>query len=196
MDIVNFINSDVYTLIVIPFLIFIARIIDVSIGTIRVIFVSKGYKFVAPILGFFEILIWLSAMRQILMNLTNIYCYIAYAGGFAAGTFIGIHLEEKISIGKVVIRIITRKDITQLVDALKLVKYNLTIIDGNGTYGGQVKIIFSVIKRHDIKNMVRIIKKFNPNAFYSIEDVRYVSEDKVNIQKNYMWIFGKYRKSK
>lgn len=78
-------NSWVYTWIAIPSLIFVARVIDVSLGTVRVIFVSRGLKYLAPVVGFFEILIWLLAIGQIMRNLSNPACYIAYAGGFALG---------------------------------------------------------------------------------------------------------------
>ncbi len=199
MDFASFINSDIYTWVIIPVLIFIARIFDVSIGTIRVIFISRGYKFVAPLLGFFEILIWLAAIRQILMNLTNIMSFIAYAGGFATGTFAGMYIEEKISIGKVVVRVITKREATQLIDALKLARHNVTTLDGEGSYGGKVKMIFSIINRKDIKKVIDIIKKFNPNAFYSIEDIRYASENQPiapQYPKKYINVFGWYRKGK
>ena len=112
------VNSGFYTWFVIPALIFCARIIDVSMGTVRVIFVSRGFKYLAPVVGFFEILIWLLAIGQIMQNLSNPVCYIAYAGGFAMGNFVGIHIAEKLSLGLVMIRVITEKDAAPLVDFL------------------------------------------------------------------------------
>ena len=91
-------DFDVYAWIIIPFLIFLARVADVSIGTIRLIFISKGLKYLAPVVGFFEILIWLMAIGQIMKNLSNPICYIAYAGGFATGNFVGICIAEKLSL--------------------------------------------------------------------------------------------------
>jgi uncharacterized protein YebE (UPF0316 family) len=151
--------------------IFIARIIDVSLGTIRIIFVSKGFKYLAPILGFIEVLIWLVAIQQIISNLTNIYYYIAYAGGFAAGTFVGIILEEKISIGKVIIRIITGKDSKKLLMAMEKAKYTATTIGASG-HDGKVNLILSVTNRKDIPNIIKMIEKYNPHAFYTVEDVK------------------------
>lgn len=199
MDLASFINSDVYTWVIIPALIFVARVVDVSIGTVRVIFISRGFKFIAPILGFFELLIWLVAIRQILLNLTNIMCYVAYAGGFATGTFVGMCIEERISMGKVILRIITKKDATELLDAFRNAKYNLTLIDGEGAYGGKVKLIFTIINRQDIPKVVGIVKQFNPKAFYSIEDIRYAHEEKIPVPQTrfkYTNIFGFYRKGK
>jgi len=112
-------ETEIFTWILLPILIFFARVGDVSLGTIRIIFISKGIKYLAPLIGFFEILIWLVAISQIMQNLTNIYYYIFYAGGFATGNLVGIIIEEKLSIGTVAIRIITRKDAEELTNALK-----------------------------------------------------------------------------
>ena len=165
-------SNDAYTFLIIPLLIFIARIADVSIGTIRIIFISKGFKNIAPFLAFFEIIIWLAAIQQIMLNLTNIYCYLAYALGFASGTYAGILLEEKISVGKVMIRIITGHDSSKLVKALKEEHYTFTTIGAAGP-DGKVKLIFSVINRQSIPGVVNTVKRYNPGAFYSIEDIRY-----------------------
>lgn len=105
----NIINSGTFSLIILPILIFLARIVDVTFGTIRIIFVSRGLKWLAPIFGFFEIMIWLFAIGQVFSNMTNITYYVAYAGGFACGNFVGIWIEEKMAIGTMVVRIITKK---------------------------------------------------------------------------------------
>lgn len=168
-------ETEIFTWILLPILIFFARVGDVSLGTIRIIFISKGIKYLAPLIGFFEILIWLVAISQIMQNLTNIYYYIFYAGGFATGNLVGIIIEEKLSIGTVAIRIITRKDAEELTNALKKTGIGVTSIDAQGKYGG-VKIIFTIVKRQNIQKIIKLVKKYNPKAFYSIEDIRYVSE--------------------
>jgi uncharacterized protein YebE (UPF0316 family) len=168
-------GSDTFTFVVLPLLIFFARVCDVTIGTIRIIFVSRGHKFLAPLIGFFEILIWLVAIGKIFENLNNITCYIAYAGGFAAGNFVGIYIEERLAMGTLVIRVITRKGASELITGLRSAGYGATSIAAQGG-SGTVSVIYSVIKRSDLNDVVAIIKKFNPKAFYSIEDVRFVSE--------------------
>ena len=110
-----FSGSGLYTWIILPLLIFAARVIDVSMGTVRVIFISRGFKYLAPIVGFFEILTWLLAIGQIMKNLSNPLCYIAYAGGFAMGNYVGMCIADKLSLGVVLIRIVTRKDALPLV---------------------------------------------------------------------------------
>ena len=88
-----------FTWVGLPILIFLARILDQSIGTLRLIFLSKGMKHIAPFLGFFEVIIWLLAVGQIMQHLDNWLCYVAYGAGFAMGNFIGISIEERLSLG-------------------------------------------------------------------------------------------------
>jgi uncharacterized protein YebE (UPF0316 family) len=196
----SFFNSQTFALVVLPLLIFLARICDVAIGTIRIIFVSRGHKFLAPLIGFFEVLIWLLALGKIMQNLTSPVCYIAYAGGFAAGNFIGIYIEEKLAVGTSVVRIITRKDATELIKGLNSAGYGVTSVAANGSTG-QVHIVYTVIKRGDTEDVVGIIKKFNPKAFYSVEDARFVSEGIFPLRKSLYKgtefnLFRIYRKGK
>lgn len=171
----NITSSETFSLIILPLLIFIARVMDMTLDTIRIIFVSRGRKFLAPFFGFFEIMIWLFAIGQIMQNLTNITYYLAYAGGFATGVFVGISIEEKIAVGSVVVRVITKKEATKLVENIKSKGYGVTCFNGEGATG-QVKLIYIAIRRKDVDNVVGIIKRFNPKAFYCIEDIRSASE--------------------
>lgn len=168
-------NSDTFTYIILPILIFLARICDVTLGTLRIILISKGLKHIAPFLGFFEVLIWVTVMGKLMQNLDNIYCYIAFAGGYSTGIFVGIKVEEKLALGIVVVRIITQKEADALFCALKEAKYGVTIVDAVGSQG-PVNVIYSTIKRNDLKKIVEIIKQYNPNAFYTVEDIRYVNQ--------------------
>ena len=200
MEILGFTSSEIYAWIILPLLIFFARIFDVSLGTIRIIFVSKGIKYLAPIIGFFEILIWLFAIGQIIQNLTNVYYYIFFAGGFAMGNLVGMIIEEKLSIGIVGIRIITRQDATKLVDAFKKSDFGITVVDAEGSKS-KVKIIFTVVNRQNFQKVIKLVKQYNPKAFYSVEDIRYVSEFLPSYMKpwyrrNYFKFIGGWRKGK
>jgi uncharacterized protein YebE (UPF0316 family) len=170
-----FINSGIFAWVVLPILIVLARICDVSLDTLRMIFVAKGLKNLAPLLGFFEVIIWLLAIGQIMQHLDNIVCYIAYGTGFALGNYIGMYLDEKLMIGDVIIRVITGTDATDLVGELRTQNFGLTVVDAEGAQQ-KVKIIFSVIKRENIQHFVSVIKQYNPHAFYTIEDVKAVNE--------------------
>jgi len=175
----DFFDSNIYTYILLPLMIIVARIIDVSLGTIKIIYISKGNKKIAPILGFFEVMIWLLAATRVFQNLDNFACYFAYGLGFALGSYIGMRIEEKLALGVQLIRIITRMDATELIDFLRLKGYGVTAIRADGSQG-EVGVIYSVVNRKNIKDFVSIIKEYNPKAFYTIEDIRFVSQEILN----------------
>ena len=170
-----FLHSPLFNWVILPILIFISRMTDVTLGTLRHIFLAKGIKKIVPVLGFFEVLIWLIVIGQIMKNLNNFMCYFAWAGGFAAGTFVGMFVEEKLAIGIQVIRIITNQNCDPLIATLKQANLGVTVIDGTGSTG-PVKIIFTVIKRKDLDEVVKSIHSYNPTAFYSVEDVKDVAK--------------------
>jgi len=132
INIVEMVNSETFGWVVLPILIFLSRIIDVTIGTIRIIFVSRGKKYLAPVLGFFEVLVWIMAISQIMQNLNNFVCYFAYAAGFATGNYVGIIIEEKLAIGTLIIRVIMTKDECQLKERLSKAGFGVTVVDAQG----------------------------------------------------------------
>jgi uncharacterized protein YebE (UPF0316 family) len=193
-------SADFYAWVVLPLLIFFFRICDVSLGTIRVIFIAKGLKYIAPVIGFFEVIIWLLAIGQVMNNVTNIASYIAYGGGFAAGTLLGMAVEERLSLGTVFVRVISNEDVSSLVSWLRERSYGVTVADGEGSKG-KVKIILSVINRHDLDEVIRGIHRFLPRAFYSIEEVKSVDEGifphkRSSLLFNHRDPFGFFRKGK
>jgi uncharacterized protein YebE (UPF0316 family) len=171
---VPFTQNTIYTWVLLPLLIALARVVDVSIGTVRLIFLSRGFRGLAPLLGFFEVLIWLLAIEQVMKNLSNWSCYLAFAGGFATGNWVGMILEERLAVGTVGLRIITRRDAGELIAFLKRSKFSVTSVDAEGGRG-KVHVIYSVIDRASLPRVVEKIKQYNPRAFYSIEDIRFVS---------------------
>jgi uncharacterized protein YebE (UPF0316 family) len=161
--------------VLLPAMIFAARVIDVTLGTLRIIFISQGRRVLAPIMGFFEVLVWLLAISQIFNNLTNPLCYAAYAAGFAGGSLLGITIENKLALGTQIVRIITRSGADDLIARLKDRGYGLTTFAGEGTTG-PVRMIFTIIKRKDLPELVGIIRAVDPKAFYTVEDVRMARE--------------------
>lgn len=161
--------------VIIPALIFFARICDVTLGTLRIVFVSKGDKIVAPILGFLEVLIWLVAITQVMENLNNVASYLAWAGGFAMGNFLGLRVEQKLALGQMVVRVITVEPADKLIERLSGHGYRLTCIDARGTRG-KVNLLFLIVKRKKLQHVLDVIRDYNPQAFYSVEDVRSVSD--------------------
>jgi uncharacterized protein YebE (UPF0316 family) len=165
----------------IPLFIFFARILDVSMGTLRIMFVSRGMRGKATIIGFFEVLIWIVIVAQIFQNLDNWLNYIAYAAGFATGTFIGMYVEESMKMGVQIFRIIVGREREELIEALKEKNFRVTSLDGQGKYG-PVKVIFTVAKRKRWKQLANIVNEVAPNAFYSVEDVKHVSQMEEEVQ--------------
>jgi len=168
-------DSVLFTWVVLPIFIFLARIVDVTIGTIRIVFISRGSRYLAPVLGFFEVFIWLLAIRQVLANLSNIFCYIGYAAGFAMGNYIGMIIDEKLAMGRLVLRVITQKGAEKLTESLRRKGFGVTHVPAEGSRG-QVSLVYMVINRRDLEKAIRCIDKYNPNAFYTIETVRYARE--------------------
>ncbi len=164
-------NFDYYSWIVLPIIIFFSRVGDVSLGTLRHVFISKGFRKVVPVLGFFEVFIWILVVAQVMKNLNNIACYIAFAGGFATGTFVGLYIEERLALGLQVIRIITNQNCDELVIALKKDNHGITVVDAQGAVG-PVKMLFTIIKRKNVRSVVKVIEQYNPTAFYSIEEIK------------------------
>jgi uncharacterized protein YebE (UPF0316 family) len=176
----DFFESHWYTYFALPLLIVLARIVDVSIGTIKIIYITRGNRTITPFLGFFEVLIWLLAVTRIFENLDNWICYFAYSFGFALGSYIGIKIEEKLAIGVQIIRVITRRDATDLIHVLREMGFMVTSHMAEGSTG-EVGILYSIVNRKNIGPIVEIIKKHNPKAFYTIEDIRYVSQEIHNV---------------
>lgn len=166
---------------IIPLLIFLARIGDVSFSTIRIIFVMSGKRNVAPILGFFEALIWLLAIGQIINNIDNVLSYFAYAAGFATGTYVGMYIEERLAIGRVVLRLITKEPVHELLTFLIDNDYRYSILDAEGRTG-KVNVVFLVLKREDLNHLTDAINTYHPNAFYTIEGVKMVNEANLSDQ--------------
>jgi uncharacterized protein YebE (UPF0316 family) len=175
MDIRVLLGTDSHWWLILPVLVCVARILDVSLGTLRVVFVSRGQKYLAPIVGFFEVLIWIAAVAQVMHNLDNVYSYLAYATGFGIGTYVGLRIEERLALGTLILRIITRDDAGELVKDLRGRNFGVTCIDAEGS-AGKVKIIFAVIRRGDLKRVLGSVQKHNPMAFYTVEDVRAISK--------------------
>ena len=169
------ITPDMYSWVILPLMIFLARVCDVSLGTIRIISLSRDEKLFAPLLGFVEVLIWLLAVSNIMTHLGNVIAYVAYAGGFAMGNYVGLFIEKKLAIGTIFIRIITKKDATDLINDLRSKGYGVTSVEARGNEG-KVHIIYTAVKRSDHDDVIKMVSSFNPKAFYSIEDLKFVRQ--------------------
>lgn len=171
----SFFDSNLFIYFIMPLLIFLARICDVSIGTMRIIFVSKGKRNIAPILGFFEVLIWITAISKIMENLHHYINFVAYAAGFATGNYVGMIIEEKLAMGILMIRVFARERGLELVEKLNVRGFGATVVEAHGAREN-VDLIYSIVKRNELQNVLDIIMHFNPDSFYTIEEVKAVNE--------------------
>jgi uncharacterized protein YebE (UPF0316 family) len=170
----DFLNVTYFDFLILPLFIFCLRICDVTLDTMRIIFMTKGFKRLAPIIGFFEVLIWIVAITRIMQNLNSWVCYVAYAGGFATGNYVGMLLDEKLAIGHELIRVITRQDSGDLADALRNAGFGVTTVKASGMQG-EVGILFVIVNRKNQKQAIGIIQEYNPNAFFTVENIHFVN---------------------
>ncbi len=187
------ISEEIFSYVVLPLLIFLARIFDVSINTIRIIYVLGGRRLTATVLGFFESFVWLMAIRQIFEHLDNWVSYIAYPAGFATGILVGMIIEERIAYGKVIVRIITRKDIQVLRDFLIGAGYRFTVVPGSGAEGPE-SVVFTVLERQQLEKLLVNLKEILPTAFYTVEKVNRAAESGTVVQESARWSIGGWLK--
>ncbi|MCF7808873.1 MAG: DUF5698 domain-containing protein [Candidatus Marinimicrobia bacterium] len=163
-----------FAYIALPLLIFFARILDVSLGTIRILFIARGIKSLSALLGFFEVFIWLLVIASIMNNLGSPFYYFFYAAGFAAGNYVGITIETRLRIGRIALRVITRENSDALMEYFQNNGLGLTIVNAEGAKG-PVRILYSILDRKKLEDVLATVQELNPKAFYSIEDVRSAS---------------------
>ena len=168
-------DYDILALVGLPLLIFAARLTDVTLGTVRIIFVSRGMRKLAPLVGFFEILVWLVAISQVLQHLDRPLNLVAYAAGFATGTWCGILLEGKLGLGLLALRVITEEDASELTEELRGARFGVTSFAARGVRG-RVRLLFTILQRRDLERALDIVRRRHPRAFLSVSDVRSASE--------------------
>ena len=175
------ISNEAINYVILPLLIFLARVSDVTLATMRVMFIMSGTRRWAAFLGFFESFIWLIAIGQIIQNIDNVYSYIAYASGYATGTWVGMFVESKIAMGRVIVRIITKTDTDFFRQWLKEHSYRFASVSAYD-HEGNANIIFTVVQRKRLKSFVHTIHRFHPEAYYTIEGVKSVSDENIALE--------------
>jgi len=162
---------DWYAWVGLPALIFFARVVDVTLGTLRIIFISRGKKILAPLLGFVEVFIWVTVIAQMTRGANNIVAYFAYAAGFAAGNYIGMFIENKLAIGMLVVRAIIPGTVLPLTKVLGEKGYGVTRVDAYGSQG-PVNLIYTIVMRKNLPEVAGLIQAEYPNAFFTVEELR------------------------
>jgi uncharacterized protein YebE (UPF0316 family) len=156
-----------------PLVIFALRIVDVSLATLRMLLAVRGQRVIVPLIGFFEVLIWLFAAGSAIRYLNSPLHVLGYAGGFAAGTAVGLWVEEKLAFGLATVRIISAHGGVEVADALRDEGFGVTEFAGEGREG-RVEVVYTVAKRAQIKGILRIVDLWDPAAFVTVEEPRSV----------------------
>ncbi len=151
------------------FLIFFLRLLDVGMATVRIVLLGRGRKGAAAALGFVEALVWVIAIARVINGLDDPARMIAFAAGFASGTYLGAKVEEWMALGQVLIRIVTPLDTTQVAGLLRDAGYGATVVNGDGM-SGEVRITFSVVPRKKVKSVLPMIRAANPQAYVTVEE--------------------------
>jgi uncharacterized protein YebE (UPF0316 family) len=154
-----------------PLIIFCLRIVDVSMSTIRILLAVRGYKVVVPILGFFEVLIWVFAVGNAIRFLDSGWHLLGYAGGFATGNIVGLLIEERLAIGYATIRVVSTHAGVEMADALRNIGFGVTEFGGQGR-DGRVEIVYTVCLRRDIGRVLDEIETWDRQAFITVEEPR------------------------
>jgi len=152
-------------------LIFALRVGDMSLDTIRVLFVVRGKKLIVWVLGFFQSLIFVIAISSVLSRLDNILNVLGYAGGFATGNLVGMLIEQKLAIGHILVTVISSTRGTLIAEKLRSSGFAVTQIAGHGKDGTVFELHASVLRK-DVPNVETIVLEADPQAFITAENVR------------------------
>jgi uncharacterized protein YebE (UPF0316 family) len=166
-------------------LIIIARITDVSLGTLRTVNVIRGRRGIAWILGFCEILIWVFAVSKVIGNLQQPAYAISYALGFATGNYVGMTFERWIAFGEQVVRVFTREG-AKIATQLRTEGYRVTTFEGEGR-DGTIQMLFIEILRRKTPDIIEFVRQIDPTCFYIVDDVRMVSLGSITLHEPTGW---------
>ncbi|UTA48591.1 DUF2179 domain-containing protein [Simiduia sp. 21SJ11W-1] len=152
--------------------IFFARLTDVSLGTLRTLMVFRGYRALSALVGFFEVLLWIVAASQVITHLDQWHLAVAYAGGFAAGNYVGITLEAKLAMGRELVRVVTDNPDICLAEALRAHDYSVIELAARFDDGKDVEILLISESRKRVPALCQLIAQLDPKAFYTTSDIK------------------------
>lgn len=158
-----------------PLLVFLAETCVLTFATLRTIVIARGKKLPAAILGFFEVSIWLFAVGQVMQNLSNISCALAFAAGFSLGNYLGVSIEQRLALGNLKVQITTSRNASGLIEKLRAAGFGVTKVDGHGATG-PVEVVITVVQRKALDEVAAIIRDFDSSAFYSVHDLQCAEE--------------------
>ena len=169
-----------------PAVIFCLRIVDVSCDTMRVIFAIRGKRGVAAALGFAQSLVWIFAVGNAVKHLDSILHIVGYAGGYAAGTYIGITIERKIAYGVATVRVVSRHAGVEIAEALRSSGFGVTEFPGFGR-DGAVEILHTIVQRSQVDSVLAVIDQWDSAAVVTVEEPKILRGGSVSARE---WRLG------
>ncbi|HEX5138055.1 MAG TPA: DUF5698 domain-containing protein [Planctomycetota bacterium] len=163
----------------------VGRVVDVTLGTLRTVFVVHGRRGVACVLGFFELLIWVVVVSRVVHNLDKPIYAVCYATGFALGTYLGITVEAWFGAGDQVFRAFTRLG-DRIAAELREKGYVVTLFHGTGKEG-PISMLFVQAPRRRMRPVIEHVVRADPECFYLVDDIRLSSGRKVRFQPPTGW---------
>jgi uncharacterized protein YebE (UPF0316 family) len=154
-----------------PLVIFALRIVDVSMSTVRIVLSVRGHKKIVPIIGFFEVMIWVLAVGNAIRFLDSPLHLLGYGAGFATGNMVGLWIEEQLAIGYATIRVVSTHVGVEMADALRNIGFGVTEFSGHGR-DGRVEVVYTVCMRRDIERVIAEIERWDRQAFITVEEPR------------------------
>lgn len=154
-----------------PLVIFGFRICDVSLSTLRLLLTVRGRRLLPPVIGFFEVLIWLMAAGAAVQNLSSPWHVLGYAGGFAAGNFVGLWVESRLALGLATIQVVSKETGPELAESLRGRGHAVTRVLGHGR-DGEVQILYSTVRRRYVPEALGLVESLDPSAFVSVQEDR------------------------
>ena len=159
-----------------PLIILIARIVETSLETVRTIYINRGHANLAGWIGIAKTGIWLLSTGIVITNLGDYWNLFAYLAGYGIGTLLGMQIETMISLGHVIVRLITPADPQPLIAELSALGYGMTRIEGSGSFSNTVTIIFMIVPRTELGRLMNVLSTQHPDILYTVEDVRNLKE--------------------
>jgi uncharacterized protein YebE (UPF0316 family) len=149
-------------------IIFTLRLLDVGMATVRIVLLGRGKKGAASALGFVEALVWVAAIARVINGLDDPVRMVAFAAGFASGTYLGAKVEEWMALGQSLVRVIAPVDTPEVAPALREQGFGATVVNGDGL-AGEVRVTFSVVPRKKIRDVLAMIHEVNAEAYVTVE---------------------------
>lgn len=154
-----------------PLVIFALRIVDVSLATVRMLLSVRGYKRLVPLIGFFEVLVWITAVGQAVKFLDSPLHLLGYASGFAAGAAVGLWIEEKLALGVAALRVMSAHGGVEIASALRDRGFGVTEFPAYGK-DGRMEVVYAVLRRRHLPLALAQVSAWDPDAFVTVEEPR------------------------